>query len=781
MKIKRLLLVSMLLSVVCMLCACNGNKNRENADNVTESIDYEALYRAEEINDIINDSWSKSESGKNDSAMLMSEYIANVFIDDFNCKSFDLGYCSDSRCIYALKQYATADESFYRLYSLDGNSKKVTYVRYDAETIGGFIYEPYAVDGRVFAQYIYNDNSSSGELIKYSCIELLKDGTIKAYDDVMDVLRDNDWIPEPHYVPEATLRYETATGHTYVLSPTKDRLIVSDKAGKTIDEIKGTADGGRCQIAFYAMTPDGHIIFLRKENGKETFFTYNENSTDIVYEGESGPEAEGTYQIVDGHGRILFLKNYNTVTCWDTKAGTQEMLYKSSTGAMYYSEIDAFTRNDKGEILILSDNNVRVISYEGSINPVEITIKSLGITGNTIKQCIRRYEETHPGVKITILPDTEWNSRDSELNKVYAEITNGEGPDMLQVWDDQLVHLIKSNCLYDLSNIIKPEVEKALVPAILGEGVIDGKKYRLGMSPEIRTLVINKKYSKEGSLTVKDILDIIEERKNAGNPFERVVAGTYSDNLLDVLLSSISESEFIDMEKSECYFDSESFIRLLKVCKEYIEKNKAEGGYYSGRESIKFLKEDKALLYFEGNMSLCNYSDIFASLGEDYITIGFPVGNNMNKNILSFATGGIVVNSASMQDGDKKRIIEDLLNCMYTPDYIIDTVGYDVPVRIDAFEGRIMDASEYCLPNSPSIKLDRRSYMPIAGKKDGSSFVNEYLELLKSCDNVFSKDAGALKTIVMEETADYFGGSKTAEEVAKIIQGRTELYLMERQ
>lgn len=774
---KRLQAVIMILVLLCISSAC-GNEKEKSEDSLIEIIDYEAEYQAEEINDVINEAWNKTEEEKTDSAMLLSEYIANVFTRDFDAETFNLGYCSDSQNIYLLRQYYFANEAkaIHCLYSFNGNSKVTSMVQYDLDEQGlpGMLYEPYAVDGRVFSSFIAGDESTY-DLSSYRCVELLEDGSVTPYADVIEILKDNDWMPKPQYIPEVSLRYEPITGHTYILSPEKDRLIIADESGKVINEFRGFNENGRCQISFYTLALDGYIILLCEENGNETFFTFDNNSISIMYEGKRGPEADGVYQIVDGHGRILYLKNYHTVTSWDTKTGVQETLYKSGGDYAYGSGGDAFTRNDNGELIILVNNNVRVISYEGKVNPVEITLKPLGLISNTIRQCIKRYEETHPGVKITILFDTKWDSRDSELNIVYAEISNGEGPDMMQVLDDQLVHLIKSNCLYDLSDILKPEIKEALIPAVVKEEQIDGKKYRFGMNPEIRTFVVNKKYCPNGSLSIGEILDIIEAREREGNPFEYIVVGDYSHDLFEALVSTICDSEFIDMDNYECHFDSEDFIHLLKVCKEYREKEKTL--QYSKNDSSKLMKEDKALLYFESNMDIYNFSSIWASLGDDYTNIGFPVGNNQNKNILCFPIGGIVVNSASMQDEDKRKIIEDLLNCMYTPEYLVDTIASTVPTRLDAFEGRIVD--DY--PTGSSIKIDGRTTMPIAGKADGSSYVSEYLELLNSCDSLFSKDAGALKRIVVEEAEYYFDGPKSAEEVAKIIQGRVELYLMELQ
>ena len=52
------------------------------------------------------------------------------------------------------------------------------------------------------------------------------------------------------------------------------------------------------------------------------------------------------------------------------------------------------------------------------------------------------------------------------------------------------------------------------------------------------------------------------------------------------------------------------------------------------------------------------------------------------------------------------------------------------------------------------------------------------LRFLESAEDIYSYDT-AIMNIVFEETAPYFDGQKTAEEVADIIQSRIYIYVNE--
>lgn len=194
------------------------------------------------------------------------------------------------------------------------------------------------------------------------------------------------------------------------------------------------------------------------------------------------------------------------------------------------------------------------------------------------------------------------------------------------------------------------------------------------------------------------------------------------------------------------------------------------------------IREDEALFYFENSgLSLPRYSTVMASLGEnEYVTIGYPsvCGNDIRISFVRY----IAINKNFMEkETDKKKVIEDFLNCLYMPEYNNESMSSLVPVRLDAFEGKILMAGDYDYLSSPALKLDDRTYTSIAAKRDGSTYVDDYLELLKNYDNLFyvDTDEAVIREIVFEETEPFFNGAKTAEETARTIQNRVSLYLME--
>ena len=78
-----------------------------------------------------------------------------------------------------------------------------------------------------------------------------------------------------------------------------------------------------------------------------------------------------------------------------------------------------------------------------------------------------------------------------------------------------------------------------------------------------------------------------------------------------------------------------------------------------------------------------------------------------------------------------------------------------------------------------SCDTEKREFGPeLAVKPDGTTYQEEYLDFVESCEPVpyFPQ---LIREIVKEEVASFFAGHKEAEEVADIIQRRVQLYLDE--
>ncbi len=64
-------------------------------------------------------------------------------------------------------------------------------------------------------------------------------------------------------------------------------------------------------------------------------------------------------------------------------------------------------------------------------------------------------------------------------------------------------------------------------------------------------------------------------------------------------------------------------------------------------------------------------------------------------------------------------------------------------------------------------------------KPDGTPWLEEYLAFIETCEPEPSWRHTPIGRILSEEVQPYFAGDKNAEDVAKIIQSRVQMYLEE--
>ena len=769
-------MISLALIGFVAFSGCGLKADTAEGPEITESIDYAALYQEEPVNDVLKEDWVKEDVSEAKQFMALSEYKANVFPAKNTGDRFFLGFFADSEYIYSLEQYHTqgVDSTSIYLRKLNISDKTVTDVDY-SESINTALLDPYVLEGEIFAAGA-DYNKENYNLEKFMVFKLLPDGSVEEKTDVADVIVAHGWYPEnpEHlYAPSVKLFYEPLSGNTYVLPHNGDCLVVVDDSGNEVSAFTGFEADSRINIIDFANTDDGHIIFMAVEGEKETVFVYEGKEPKILYSGERGSEATSTMRVIDDHGNILFLNGFGseTIISWNIATGAQEKVFSNTSGSNR-DYVDCFARNGKGEILLLVNNNLKVLSLGGVAQTIEITVDAPRTLGYQQRECMNRYEEAHPGIKFKIIPTGNGKSKEIYLNQMYSDIIDGKGPDLIFLDYLDLNSLVENNCLYEMTDVLKKDITDNLVPAVLESGCIDGKKYMMTLEPNLKTLFVNKKYCADDSWTITDIINIVEKREKEGNPFERLVVGPYyNGNPLWVIITNICESEFVDLKNNSCNFESEDFIRLLNLCKKDIDK-----GTKNKDDAATLMKEDRALIFQGLTLTFVEYSEDYASLGEDeFRTIGYPTTSG-NGNGLTI-NGGFVVNRVNIEkDADKKRIIDDFLNCLYTYEYLLDTVTSTVPTRMDLYDDRIV-----CIEGTGHIKLDGHSYATVACKKDGTPFLDEYLNLLRSCSGVtYGTTADQMiKSIIDEETAPFFAGEKSAEEVARIIQSRVKLYLEE--
>lgn len=586
------------------------------------------------------------------------------------------------------------------------------------------------------------------------------DGQVLGVLDITDVLVESAFKCPVNTTPGAF--HKDKKGNLFLMDPEMLNIFVINGDG-TFSEI--ITPQNRTTLCFKGKLPEGEPVYdYSNGDGTRTIVTYTETGQRTLYSGEMN-WLDGT--LFSSSGKAFYVDK-NSLKCWDVVDGNTEIVCDRIEAAVY----DYLWMNDREELFLIAvGSNPYIIKLKNE-PPQEMVELELCITTRSryVEDCAIAYSMRHPYVKINISEALSFD--DNAMNKLFTDVSEGKGPDILVLNRENLLSFYNAGALSDLSTVLTKDTKEQIFPGVLDYGTVDGKLVGLTCEATVDTLFIANEIWKDERWNSQDALELIRSREKAGAPIERVVASSVTpyQMLVDLALKDITNSGFVNPDTKTCSFDSEEFIMLLEHCKKYGKE--ATGDYKDTDELLAELKEGKCLAYgMSGN--LVQFSIVKAILGEDYHNVGYP-SESKQGSFLQFYDGCVAVNSQSSKSEEANDFLSYLLEYSTQRKYGMNWVRKDVLVD------NVKDAIElygYKKP-VPVFFQSESGVISLEGKEDGSSYVKEYIELAESC--IPQKDEyEQIDSIVIEEVQAFFNGQKTAKQVAEIIQSRVTIFLEE--
>lgn len=410
---------------------------------------------------------------------------------------------------------------------------------------------------------------------------------------------------------------------------------------------------------------------------------------------------------------------------------------------------------------------------------ITITVQPVAFLDYYTKLAIEKYETEHANVKFEILDPIEWGAIDIGMSKVYTDISNGAGPDIIIADKDALSILLDKKCLLDISDAISEETKDVLINPVKNVKYDDGKMYLAPGNMNTSLMFVSGSNISGDSWTISDFVSVIEQKEKAGTPYEWIAVRKgqpcVSMDVFQLFMECMDAASFIDWDKKTCSFDSPEFIKVLELSKKYNDYAKEHSPSANDlKEEVNLLKEGKALILYDQIPSLISYSEIKAFLGSDYKEIGAPCDNGSGKRAI-FGT------NLSVNKNTKYRtVIKGFIDYYYS---LENCIRCNYEIRTDIYDGRIVydkELESYGIKYKLDDGATATSILTV--KPDGSDYTNEYFDLLNTfeCEDLKnSREVAAIKDIIYDEAEYFFSGNKSAEEVASLIQSRVSLLLVE--
>lgn len=352
-----------------------------------------------------------------------------------------------------------------------------------------------------------------------------------------------------------------------------------------------------------------------------------------------------------------------------------------------------------------------------------------------------------------------------EADRILMEVVNGKGPDILYLNRRNMEPLQANRALGEIGQLISQENWDALLPGAIQMGTHEDKLFAIPLSVYARSLLTSRAYWQNDSWTVEDILSVAEEHQEIEGLFLDITgAEEYFYNLYFMIGMDIKNSPFLKDGSSK--FDCQEFRDILMTIKNKTHKAVNNSAAW-----------DRMLPLTEGNYlgiecfltGMKNYCDIYEKMGDNVNLVGYPC--DMGSSHYLVDNGMLVINQNAMTKEGIKELVNDLLS-LESQKY----VGYAISVRMDIPESQLVynAAGKNYIWTSP----DNKGFQ-LSAKADGTSYLEEYVEFLKSAVPA-TFDSDEIFNMVMEEADSYFNSNKDVDQVIDIIQRRVQVYLDER-
>jgi ABC-type glycerol-3-phosphate transport system substrate-binding protein len=251
-------------------------------------------------------------------------------------------------------------------------------------------------------------------------------------------------------------------------------------------------------------------------------------------------------------------------------------------------------------------------------------------------------------------------------------------------------------------------------------------------------------------------------------------------------------ADFVDWNSGKVSFDNEEFIKLLQFANTFPTEFDWENFDWSKEDSTETrLSQGKQMLV---QTSAYRIDDIFYNnytqfLGGRITYIGYPTAHGTG-NMISFSDSGYAMSSKTPY----KDACWQFLRGFLTKDYQENNV-FSLPSRLDVFDQEAEEAAtvQYQKNQDGQFLLDEDGEkIPVVRStiwnKDTQKTeeiyaltedqVQQIRELVLTTTKVADYDQ-AILDIVKEQAAPFFAGQKTAEEVAKLVQSKANIYVNE--
>ncbi len=541
-------------------------------------------------------------------------------------------------------------------------------------------------------------------------------------------------------------------------------------------------------------SPDGQVYAYGYFGSDYCFVPIN---PDVMTYGQrlNLPKSADALCFGSADGYDLFWSGDSGVYGWNKAENKSTLLLDYNSSSLLSGSLDLLYVYDSDRILAAEQDenfNYTLKLYERAPDVDLSAIPTLEIayadSNNNLRKNIVAFNKAHTDVRIIEKNYTaDGTDVETATRNLLNDILNGlYKPDIVtaETVNDMIVQLYRNNLYTDLYPLMGEELRNDLLGCVTRTFETDtGELWAIGTNLVVDTLVGPRKLL--GDRTGWTVTEMIELAKSL--PEDMVLYESLNkQQSLSSWLGQNWHRLFIDEETNTCRFDSKEFIGLLeylgtlpdtweeasKLLADYRETGVRWAPHQTGHVALA-----PCQIWF-----VSSWFDVeHCFFDKDTVCIGYPTTEGENGSIVSMMP--YIITSFC----ETPELAWEFIESIVKPE-TYTTFGQPLPVLRSQLQQLCTAEYEYYTHISHNGGAHSGSLDNVHELKPGYS---EYIfterherELIDFLDNIAGQPVSTLSDdviadILSEEITSFFGGAKTAEECASVIQSRVSIYLSE--
>lgn len=398
------------------------------------------------------------------------------------------------------------------------------------------------------------------------------------------------------------------------------------------------------------------------------------------------------------------------------------------------------------------------VTREEAVRVVDLTGGGMG--SSQVAECAAYASRRDLNREYTYKSAPQGQMAEEFRTRVMAELTAGEGPDILYVSRADMKILHDAGVLLDLRELIPEETLEDLLPGVIGLGTLDGELAGMAGGCHAVGLAVSGDVWEGETWTLEDFTSLVEEGMLEGGIYYPGMETYYAPfaTARSFTERTLGNSFLIDWENGECHFEDERYIRFLEAVR-------------IDRESLDvmprtWLKGGKRAANFTiaSESGICDVGSFMESEGGRYV--GFPTEGEAGNYLSAWGVIAVNANTGKTEAvlaflesflGEK---IQDLNRNLFNPSLSVRKLSLD-EIEQDE-EGKYFWHGE-----------------EVTVFEDGTTSIHRAKEFLESCVAEPMVDPGLSRILYEELEALYLDPARNPGDVADIIDRRVQTYLNE--